>query len=97
MFFFGSFGLHGIWESRFSRDFTSRERKSKGNQTFPRELFGWERDIKLSSGTVWMGSREQDLHENGKKKTFPVKFCGRFPPGFFPGKEGPDNSLVDVG
>ena len=76
----------GFGKSRIPRDFMARERKTTGNQTFPRELFGWERDIKVSSGTVWMGSRERYLHGNGKKKTFLVKYRGKFPAGMFPRK-----------
>ena len=73
----------GFGKSRFPRDFTARERKSTGNQTlFPRQPFGWERDIKIYSGTVWMWSRERYVHGNGKRngeKKKTVKFCGNFP------------------
>lgn len=47
----------GFGKSSFSRDFTARERKTAGNQTFTRELFGLERDVKVSPGTVRIGSR----------------------------------------
>ena len=79
----------GFGKSIFPRDFTARERKTTGNQTFPRQLFGWERDVKISSGTVWMGSRERYLHgiaREREKKTFAVKSCGKFPVGIFPRK-----------
>ena len=75
----------GFGKSTIPRDFTARERKTTGGQTFPRELFGWERDITISSGTVWMGSRERYLHGDDNF-FFPVKSCGKFPAGFFPRK-----------
>ena len=87
MFFFPTVLVcTGFGKSRHPRDFTARERKTTRNQTFPRKLCGWERDIKISSGTVWMGSRERHLHGNGKKKPLPVKSCGKFPAGIFPRK-----------
>ena len=35
----------GFGKSRIPQDFTARERKTTGNQTTPRELFGWEGDM----------------------------------------------------
>ena len=75
----------GFGKSRIPRDFTARERETMGNQTFPRELFEWERGIKIASGSVWMGSRERYLNGNGQKQ-FPVKSCGNFSAGIFPRK-----------
>ena len=72
MFFFPTVLVcTGFGKSRFPRDFTARERETTGFQLFPRNLFGWERDIKISSGTGWVGSRERYLHGNGKKAQFP--------------------------
>ena len=82
----------GFGKSRIPRDFTARERKATGNQTFPRELFGWERDIKISSGTVWMGSRERYLHGNGKK-TISREILREFSRGNFP-EEGPEKWVL---
>ena len=66
----------GFGKSIFPRDFTARERKSTGNQTlFPRQPFGWERDIKIYSGTVWMWSRERYVHGNGKRNGEKKKNC----------------------
>ena len=68
MFFSTVLVCTGFGKSRkIPRDLTARERKATGNQTFPRELLGWERDITISSGTVGIGSRERYVHGNGKK------------------------------
>ena len=89
----------GFGKSRFPRDFTEREQKTTGNQTFPRELFGREREIKISSGTVWTGTGNQDFFGNcldgttgtifareREKKPFPVQSRENFPAGIFPSK-----------
>ena len=79
MFFSTVLVCTGFGKSRIPRDFTARERKTTGKQTFPRESFewewksgftrerfGWEWDTEISSGTGWVGPRERYLHGNGK-------------------------------
>ena len=65
----------GFGTSMIARDVRNREFHGilRHGNGIPREIIhfhgktGWERDIKISSGTVWMGSRERYLHGNGKK------------------------------
>ena len=66
--FFNSFGLHGFGKSIFPREVCVTETKNHGNQTFPREeLFGWERETQISSGTAWMAKRYSHGNRKGKK------------------------------
>ena len=77
--------------SIFRRDFTARERKTTGKQTFPRESFGRDWEIRLSTLTIWVRMRNQDFlnclggtsgmifAREWEYITIPVKSCGIFP------------------
>ena len=77
---------HGNRKPREIRRFHGNCLDGNGKSRSLRELFGREREIKISSGTVWTGPRERYLHGNGKKKTFPVQSRGNFP------EQGPGNN-----
>ena len=75
----------------------ARERKTTGKQTFPRESFGWEREIRISTETIWMGMGYRDFFGDWLGATtgtifarereiipIPVKSCGNFAAGILP-------------
>ena len=70
MFFSTVLVCTGFGKSIIPRDFTARERKTTGNQTFPRELFGWERDINIVRELIgW--DHGNDICTGSGKKHFP--------------------------
>ena len=59
----------------FPRDYTTREQKNTGNHTFRRDSFRWEREIRISAETIWVGVGNQDFFGNCLGGTTGTIFC----------------------
>ena len=88
VFFWTVLVCTGFGKLTIPRDFTSRERKNTGKQTCPRESFGWEWEIRIFTGAIWMGMGYRDFFGNWLGGTtgtiFEKKNCGIFSRGNFP-------------
>lgn len=61
VYFWTVFVWTGIGNRIFSPDFPVRERKKpQENKQFPWESFGWDWEIKISTGTIWVGTGNRD-------------------------------------
>ena len=70
----------GFGESIFPRDFTARGRNTRRKQIFPLEWVGMGNKIRISTGTIWVGTGIQYffgagwagtiLHGNGNRFEF---------------------------
>ena len=93
----GSFRVHGIWEIDITGGFYGTGTETTRKHTYPRESFGWERETRISTLTIWVGTGNQDFFGDCLSGTtgaifareresipIPVKSCGILPAGIYP-------------